>query len=313
MISDALLRACLPFLEMTAASSAAVLLVALLRLPLRRAVGAGAGYALWIMVPASVIAVLLPARSHWLEIPVSLTQPTAAQARIATLAWAIWCAGAAAMICFAVLRQRRFERALGLLSPLPCGAYLSEHAAEPMLIGAWRPRIVLPADFEARYTLEERALVLAHERTHLTRGHALHNAIATLWLCLSWFNPLMYWAVARFRLDQELACDALVLSAAGTARRCYADALLKTQLTAAAGAALPAGCHWITHHPLKERIASLKHPPARGLRRGCGALLALGLSATGTYGVWALQPTPVASAAPPPISECPNTNPRGTA
>ena len=48
-------------LETTLAASAALALVLLLRRPLRRAFGAAVAYACWALVPAAVIAVLLPA------------------------------------------------------------------------------------------------------------------------------------------------------------------------------------------------------------------------------------------------------------
>ena len=47
--------------ETTLATSAATLLVLSLRVPVRRAFGAGAAYGLWWLVPATLVAVLLPA------------------------------------------------------------------------------------------------------------------------------------------------------------------------------------------------------------------------------------------------------------
>jgi bla regulator protein blaR1 len=303
----------LPLVALTAAASFAVAFIALLRVPLRRAVGARAAYWLWLMVPASAIAVLVPTRAPLLHIPVSVVPTTVADVVLGFAApvahgapvtidftligWSIWAVGAGLMLLGAIYRQRTFVRSLGALEQLPNGAYRSARVSEPMLVGAWRPRIILPSDFDFRYTAEERALVIAHERTHLERGDAMLNALATLWLCLCWFNPLMYWALARFRFDQELACDAQVLSATGTARRRYADALLKTQLSAEALIVVPAGCHWQSNHPLKERIATLKRPLPGVLRRLTGVLLALALCATGSYAVWAVQPAPSRSMA----------------
>jgi bla regulator protein blaR1 len=74
-------------------------------------------------------------------------------------------------------------------------------------MGVWNARIVVPESFEEIYSPRERALVLAHERAHLERRDVAVNVFATVWLCLSWFNPLMYWALGRLRFDQELACD----------------------------------------------------------------------------------------------------------
>ncbi len=296
-----------PLLELTIVASAAAVLVGLLRIPLRHAVGAQAAYWLWLwlLVPASTLAVLLPAPAHsvgmaTVAVPDTLNHAVAgavlaltgasASMNYAVIGLLLWPAGTLLMLALTVRRQRAFVRSLGSLHAPPNGAYLSASVIEPMLVGAWRPRVVLPADFETRYTPEECVLVLAQERAHLQRGDAPMNALATGWLCLCWFNPLMYWAVGRFRFDQELACDAEVLAATGTARRRYANALLKTQLVADSFGALPLGCHWQSSHPLTVRIAALKRPLPSFSRRIAGVVLALTLTGTGSYTVWAAQP-----------------------
>ena len=283
-------------LELTLVASIAVALVGLLRTPVRRLAGARATYGLWLMVPVSALTVLLPTLPH----PITNTMVANAAVRFsiggnspnaAVIASIVWALGASIMLAFAVTRQRAFVRSLGSLSRLPDGTYRSASAIEPMVVGALRPRVIVPADFESRYTKDERALVLAHERAHVQRGDALANALATGWLCLSWFNPLMHWAIARFRFDQELACDALVLVSTGTARRRYADALLKTQLAAdSPGAAVPAGCHWQATHPLTQRIAALKQPLPGVAGRWLGAALVLTLISSGSYAAWAVRP-----------------------
>jgi hypothetical protein len=120
----------------------------------------------------------------------------------------------------------------------------------------------------------------------------LINAAATIWLGLAWFNPLMYWAVARFKVDQELACDAVVLAKSRTGRRRYAAALLKTQLVADSAWRMPIGCHWQSSHPLEERIAMLKRPLPGFTRRLSGMVLASLLIISGSYAIWTIQPTP---------------------
>ena len=280
-------------LKLTVAASIAVLLVGLLRSPLRRIAGARTAYGLWLMAPLSTLTLLLPTPPHPLA-PVEMV-PALAEATGAAgnelLALAVWAAGVIVMLAIAVARQRAFVGSLGSLLRLPNGTYRSASAIEPMVVGALRPRVVLPADFETRYTRDERALVLAHEHAHVKRGDALANALATLWLCLFWFNPLMHWAIGWFRFDQELACDAVVLAATGTARRRYADALLKTQLAAdSVGTALPAGCHWGSTHPLTQRIAALKRPQPGTVQRWFGTALVLTFICAGCYTAWAARP-----------------------
>ena len=290
--------------KLTIATSIAVLFVGVSRRLLRRIVGPQAAYWLWLMIPGSALAVMIPRPSQtfglsawavpqsvnhtlasavaaWTEIDASLTSDG-----IAALVWAV---GAAVMLAVTVRRQQTFVRSLR-----PFGwsndTCRSHCIAEPVLVGARDPWIVLPADFEARYTLEERALVLAHERAHVQRGDASANAIAAGWLCLFWFNPLMYWAVRRFRFDQELACDARVLTTTGAVRRSYANALLKVQLTVDSVESLPIGCHWRSGHPLRERIETLKCPLPGASRRTVGVFTVLMIIVSGSFAIWTMQP-----------------------
>ena len=291
----------------TIAASVAVVLVGILRVPLRRIVGARAAYWLWLMVPLSTLGGLLPrAPSPWPA--TGATADVAAPVRHAmtdvttpltdgsvpvhwqALVLVIWALGVALTLALSIRRQHRFVRSLGELARLPDGTYRSDRVHEPMVVGAWRPRVVLPADFETRYTRQERLLVLAHEHAHVQRGDALSNAVAMGWLCLCWFNPAMHWALERFRFDQELACDAWVLQVTGTARRRYADALLKTQLAADAMRIVPVGCQWQSNHPLARRIAALRHPLPGSARGVLGALLACGLIFSGSYAAGGLAP-----------------------
>lgn len=293
--------------ELTVAASVAIFVVGLTRKPLRRFAGAQVAYLLWLLVPASSLVVSLPAPHKPLE-AASLTFPRLvlsalpsatssenyvyAGAEYATVGVVVWALGCVLMFAFMVTRQRAFIRSLRNVTAAGDGTYRSASVIGPVLVGIWRPRIVLPVDFEVTYTPEERTLVLAHEEAHKKRFDVLVNAIATVWLCLFWFNPLMYWAIARLRFDQELACDAAVLAESDTGRRRYADALLKTQLAADSAWPMPIGCHWQSSHPLKERVGMLKHPLPGFSRRLSGIVLTFVLITSGSYVVWAAQPEP---------------------
>lgn len=286
------------------ALSLALLLVSILRRPLRHWCGARVAYGLWLLPPVALVAALLPApvrEVSWAPLGSIgvLAAPDAAVAdtgwRFADLAPALWAAGVLVALVWHWLAQRRFLAALRLRSG--DGLARSAAVAAPMAIGLLRPRIVLPEDFELRYSPAAQALMLAHERVHLAAGDLPAQALATLLACASWPNPLVWWALRAFRHDQELACDARLLESHPAQRRPYADALLQAQL---AGERLPAplGCHWPTGHPLKERIAMLKHLPQPTLRRrGQAAMLVLALAFGG--GVWATQ-APVAVSAEAP-------------
>jgi bla regulator protein BlaR1 len=291
-------------IDTTLAASVAMVLVGLLRKPMRAAVGARAAYALWLLVPAMAVAVLLPATPPVLlstrmsllpdQVGSAFTAFTTGEsasdlAPLIYLALAIWSVGASTMFFSMLRRQRLFARTLGVLIPDANGLYRCDVAA-PMLVGTWRSKIVVPKDFDVRYSLEERELILAHERAHESRRDIVVNAAASLALCLCWFNPLMYRALVWLRTDQELACDALVLSQRGEARRSYARALLKTQLATESAWGPPTGCHWQSTHPLKERISMLNSPLPGRPRRLAGLAFIAALTGVASYAAWAGQP-----------------------
>ena len=290
---------------MTLAGSLAILGVLALRVPIRRGFGAQVAYAMWMAIPLIACAVLLPApvepvvvfmRVASVGTPVRLIaagETTAFDLR--GVLFGLWLLGVGLSAAWFVLQQRRYLRSLGRLSDVASEARIvrSEFDADgPALVGAWRPRIVLPSDFDRRYAAGERELILAHERVHMARGDARINAFVVALRCLNWFNPLVHLAAAKFRLDQELACDAAVIARFPEARRPYADAMLKVQLAGQPRQELrlPAGCRWPSGHPLKERIAMLKQPLPTRARRASGVAVVAAAIACGSFASWAAQP-----------------------
>lgn len=283
----------------------AALLVGLMRAPLRGTLGARAAYLIWLAVPASALAVALPqarqptgdaaigldvfgwmgARMDALVAAVHVSRP------VALAVCTVWALGGGFALASMARRQRFFARSLGTLAQSPDGTWRSSRVAEPMLIGALRPRVLVPLDFEQRYSAEEREFVLAHERAHMRRGDAFVNGLVAIWLCAFWFNPVMFWAMRLLRFDQDLACDAAVLAAAGKGRRGrYARALLKAQLAGEAALRLPLACHWHSVHPLRRRIAALRRPVAGRMRHGMGILCVATLVGSVTLAAHAVEP-----------------------
>lgn len=289
--------------------AAAILVVLAVRIPVRRAFGARIAYGLWLAPPAAVLAWLAPGRQvevEWVAATVTTNAAVTAGAlasgpSLAALALLVWVVGVALALTIFAMRQHRFLKALGPLRPLKelgDPVFATDSRAGPVVVGVLRPRIVLPADFALRFTPEERALVLAHERGHLARRDPMVNAIAMLVRSLGWFNPFVHIAAASLRIDQELACDARVLAAA-RAPRCYAGAMVKSH-----GVQLesPLGCAWPDQafHPLKTRLAMLKRQAPSAPRRAAGlAAVALTTLSAATL-VWGLRPVEVVAATPVP-------------
>lgn len=284
---------------LTSALASAVVL--LLRHPLRRYGGAGAAYAAWAIVPACMLAALLPQGADPVKLAAGMAAvPEALQAAQASalasvrpwqswLGWT-WLAGAVATVAWLAWQQWRFLRQLGPALPPPGASRAritrrgSASSGPLLLLGVWRPILVLPVDFRHTYDKAERRLVLAHERIHARRGDLWANAACAALQCLAWCNPLIHLAAARFRLDQELACDETVLRRHGQGAT-YARALLKTQLSAQG---IPLACQWQAIHPLKERIVNLKSSVSP-VRRQAGQLAAGLLLAVCSVATWAAQ------------------------
>ncbi|NMO14221.1 energy transducer TonB [Pyxidicoccus fallax] len=292
-------------LETTLASSAAVLAVMVLRGVLRAGFGARIAYAAWSLVPAALVAVLLPAAGEGPTSAPALAfvaeaSPWAFASEEGSTtnpaAWLLagWLVGAVATGLWFAARQRGFWRALGHLRLRDDGMYQAETVAGlPAAVGVWRPRIIVPMDFDVRYDEEERVLLREHEHQHLVRGDLRFNATVVLLRCLFWFNPLLHYAARHFRQDQELSCDQRVLARHPASRRTYGEAMLKTQL---ATQPWPLGCHWGFCHPLKERIIMLKQPLPSFSRWLSGCVCVLALTLTGGYAAWAAQPNDAVAA-----------------
>ncbi|MBD8872446.1 M56 family metallopeptidase [Rhodanobacter sp. DHB23] len=271
------------------AFTAGVLVVAALRKPGRRWFGAERAFQLWLLPPLAVLASQLP---HAVAAPASLpplvyaitsavAAPLPGAAGASGFDWRmgaslLWLAGLLAVLALIVMAQHRYRRRLRSATPLPQASLrwpvlrATDADTGPALVGAWRSRIVLPADFAERYDATEQALILAHEGAHARRGDGWWSLLAHALVAPLWFHPLAWWALAALRHDQELACDAAVLREHGTQRRSYANAMLKTR---SAALALPVGCAWSPRHPLTERIAMLKQKPVSSSRRHAGAVV----------------------------------------
>jgi hypothetical protein len=189
---------------------------------------------------------------------------------------AVWAGGAVIFLVLQWLTYRSFlHRLEGSARPARpprqggIEALVSDIVDGPLAMGLLHPRIVLPADFERRYSPDERRLALAHEITHHRRGDIWWNLAATLVLAVNWFNPVAWIAYRAFRADQELACDAAVAASASVDERCdYARALVKS----ASRPGLIAACALNSANQLKRRLRMMRGHRVSQARRAGGAV-----------------------------------------
>lgn len=121
-------------------------------------------------------------------------------------------------------RLAQLEERLSLRRP--AALYINPQLSSPMLMGIFRPCIVLPA---AAVPEEDLDHILLHELTHYRRGDLLYKWLLQLTVCLHWFNPLVWVMSREVERACELACDEAVLEALPPQeRRAYGDTLLRS-------------------------------------------------------------------------------------
>ncbi|TYQ18766.1 UNVERIFIED_ORG: BlaR1 peptidase M56 [Zoogloea ramigera] len=142
----------------------------------------------------------------------------------------------------------------------------TDAAVSPMLVGAWRPVLLLPRHLRD-FPVIEQQMVIAHELQHRRARDPWLLGGSALVQTLLWFNPAPRWFGARLAWAVELACDRRVLAGRPPQqRKQYAGALLaqwRAQLLAPPAAALAFG--GADAHTVGERIEQLRHARAPAL------------------------------------------------
>ncbi len=87
----------------------------------------------------------------------------------------------------------------------------SDIVSGPFAFGIFKKYIAVPMDFNKIFDPEMREMAIAHEMAHHRYFDLMINLGAFIFLCLTWFSPLSWYAWTKFRTDQESACDARVL------------------------------------------------------------------------------------------------------
>ncbi len=135
----------------------------------------------------------------------------------------------------------------------------SSIVATPMLIGVFRPKIVVPQMAYARNGMTGALrYILRHELVHSRRKDILLKWVCVVVTSAHWFNPLMFFVRKEFGKACELACDeAVIQSMSHNEMQAYGNTLLALS----ASKRIPSGVLATTlcegKKELKERLTSI--------------------------------------------------------
>ncbi|MEI6739293.1 MAG: M56 family metallopeptidase [Gemmatimonadaceae bacterium] len=206
------------------------------------------------------------------QLPKALLRPLPA---IFLGAWAL-----ASLLTLTVLvtSYRRMRR---LVADSPMGVMFGTavHIADrmgPAVVGLLRPGIVIPAWLMER-SVDERRLVITHEREHLMAGDPWLLIIGCAAIVLFPWNPVLWIALNRLRLAIETDCDQRVL-ARGIATATYGALLIdlsaRTDRDRSATYPLTAFAHRGSFLERRLRTMTARRPRFRRTRILAGTLVA---------------------------------------
>lgn len=102
--------------------------------------------------------------------------------------------------------------------------YTNNLVSSPLLIGFFRPCIVLPStnlsEIDFKYTI-------LHELTHYKRYDMFYKWLVQFTICLHWFNPVVYLMAHEIERNCELSCDEVVIRVlSADERHAYGNTLI---------------------------------------------------------------------------------------
>lgn len=142
----------------------------------------------------------------------------------------LWAAGAIIFLVIHVKNYYKFK--FFILSKIreseslqsPVRVMISANATTPMLIGLWKPMVVLP---DTQLEEKELALILSHELVHLQRGDLFVKLLVLVANAVHWFNPVTYLLNKQMQMFCELSCDEKVVRGLDSeSRRLYGETIL---------------------------------------------------------------------------------------
>ena len=211
---------------------------------------------LWLLVLVKLVtppflslpvASLPPVDPQLLVMAGAIPKPSATGPDWQLLAIGMWLSVSALIAVWSLIRIVRFNRLLEVTSSVAGddllrvaqesarrlglktapALHLTSANISPMLwwVGG-RIKVYIPASLSAQLPRAQLDLIVAHELGHVCRRDYLVRWLEWLVCVLQWWNPLAWWARRNLRINEELCCDSLVITALNPHAHNYANCLI---------------------------------------------------------------------------------------
>ena len=136
----------------------------------------------------------------------------------------------------------------------------SDSCTTPLVVGIFRPVILMPSTVLANLDRDELESVLIHELHHVRRRDPLVNVFQTIIGIAYFFHPLVWYCNARIRTLREDVCDEFTLHTITSGPKSYGAALLKVaEVNGYAAPPLALGA-LDGQSPLRKRMSRILDP-----------------------------------------------------
>jgi beta-lactamase regulating signal transducer with metallopeptidase domain len=126
----------------------------------------------------------------------------------------------------------------------------------PMVIGWFRPVVLVPMTAITGLSPQQLESILAHELAHIRRHDYLVNLLQTLAEIVFFYHPAVWWLSERVRIERENSCDDLAVSLCGNPLL-YARALTELE---ALRPSVPQAVLAASGGSLRDRVLRLLRP-----------------------------------------------------
>ena len=82
----------------------------------------------------------------------------------------------------------------------------------PMVIGAFKPVVLIPFGFLTGFSTSQIEAILAHELAHIRRNDYLVNMLQSFVEVVFFFHPALWWISEKVRTEREHCCDDIALT-----------------------------------------------------------------------------------------------------